>query len=440
MIKKYFTFLLIGISIVFSSGVRAELKLEIDAGRVDPLPIAVMDFYSGKSNLDAIGAKITGVIQNNLKNSGLFRPIDRKAFIRQKEPLGDLPHFNDWQAINAQAMVHGELLPHEENGKFQVKFYLWDVYAREMLEGQLLVTEKDNWRRIAHIISDYIYKRLTGETGYFDTRIVYVAESGPRVNKTKRLAIMDQDGANHKYLTDGKDLVITPRFSPTMQQIVYMSYYKKIPRVYIFDIETGKHEVLGDFPGMTYAPRFSPDGKKVVLSMAIDGNSEIYEMDLRTRNKRRLTRNSAIDTSPSYSPDGKHIVFNSDRGGSQQLYIMDSDGSNVKRISFGDGRYATPVWSPRGDYIAFTKMKGGEYSIGVMFPDGTGKRLLVKAWAVEAPTWSPNGRVLMYWKQTPLSGGKDKNRIYAVDITGYNTRLIKTPGNASDPAWSPLLP
>lgn len=435
LLKFVFSFFLLT-----SSALKAELHIEINAGKIEPLPIAVLNFDGANKNYKSIGKKITNVVENNLKNSGLFKPINHNAFVRKEEEVGELPHFNDWQAINAQALVQGKVEDHKDSNKIQVKFYLWDIYGREVLEAQSLVTEKDNWRRISHIISDYIYKRLTGEEGYFDTRIVYVAEKGSKKYRIKRLAIMDQDGANHKYLTDGKALVLTPRFSPTMQQIAYMSYYKDVPRVYIFDIETGKQELLGNFPGMTYAPRFSPDGRKVVFSMAKDGNSEIYEMDLKTRKTKRLTYNPAIDTSPCYSPDGKKIVFNSDRGGAQQLYVMDSDGDDPERISFGDGRYATPVWSPRGDYIAFTKMLGGEFKIGVMFPDGTGERILTKGWSVEAPTWSPNGRVLMYWKQTPLGGGRDRVRIFSVDITGYNTREVKTPGDASDPAWSPLLP
>ena len=309
------------------------------------------------------------------------------------------------------------------------------------MEGQSFTTTKDNWRRIAHVISDTIYERLTGEKGYFDTRIVYVSESGPATKRVKRLAIMDQDGENHKFLTNGAAMALTPRFSPNLQKITYMSYAGNIPRVYILDIETGEQEVLGDFPGMTFAPRFSPDSEKVLLSYASNGKSDIYEMDLKNKKKKRLTHSGAIDTSPSYSPDGSKIVFNSDRGGNQQLYVMDADGSNVKRISFGKGRYATPVWSPRGDYIAFTKMLGGEFYIGVMYPDGTGERVLASGYLVEGPTWSPNGRVLIYFRQEKGRGRTTPPvKLYSIDLTGYNERQIITPADASDPAWSPLLP
>jgi TolB protein len=301
-------------------------------------------------------------------------------------------------------------------------------------------TPRNNWRRVAHIIADAIYKRITGEEGYFDSRIVYVAETGPHTMRIKRLAIMDQDGANHKYLTDGSALVLTPRFSPTRQEITYLSYFNDTPRVYLFDINTGRQEMLGAFKGMTFAPRFSPDGNSVIMSYAKDGDSDIWIMDLRTRRARQVTRDPAIDTSPSFSPDGRQITFNSDRGGTQQLYVMDADGRNVRRISFGQGRYATPVWSPRGDLIAFTKFYGGRFFTGVMRPDGTGERLLTESFLDEAPTWSPNGRVLIFFRQTRTtsSGGGGVTRIYSVDLTGYNLRQVKTPTDASDPAWSPL--
>jgi TolB protein len=296
-----------------------------------------------------------------------------------------------------------------------------------------------NWRRVAHIITDAIYKRLTGEDGYFDTRIVYIAESGPQNRRIKRLAIMDQDGANHRFLTDGGSLVLTPRFSPTIQEITYLSYVSKAPRVYLFNLNTGQQEVLGDFPGMTFSPRFSPDGNSVIMSLARQGNTEIYTMDLRTRKVVRLTNHPAIDTSPSFSPNGAEIVFNSDRGGSQQLYVMSSDGRNVRRVTFNKGRYATPVWSPRGDLIAFTRIYQGEFFIGVMRPDGSGERLLTNGFLVEGPTWAPNGRVLMFFRQTrsDATGAGGSSRLFSIDLTGQNEREIITPVEGSDPAWSP---
>jgi len=433
-------FVLIAVS-AFSPPARAELRIDITRGTVEPLPIAVTDFNGRTAREKQFGSDISAVISADLERSGLFRPIDRRAFIQSGEALRSLPRFGDWRVINAQALVQGRAQI-VEDGRLRIEFRLWDVFAEQQMVGLAYFTIGTNWRRVAHIVSDAIYKRITGEDGYFDTRIVYIAETGPQNRRIKRLAIMDQDGANHRFLTDGGNLVLTPRFSPTLQEITYMSYFGNVPRVYIFNIDTGRQEVLGDFPGMTFAPRFSPSGQSVIMSMAKDGNSEIYTMDLRTRVVKQLTHNSAIDTSPSISPDGKQIVFNSDRGGAQQLYMMNADGRNVRRISHGRGRYATPVWSPRGDLIAFTKISGGRFYIGVMRTDGSGERLLAEDFLVEAPTWAPNGRVLMFFRQQPTKkdGSGGRSRVYSIDLTGYNEREIVTPLDASDPAWSPIIP
>ena len=412
---------------------RAELRIDITRGQVQPLPIAITSFYGAEAREAQVGRDISGVISANLERSGLFQPIDPRAFIQTPEALQAGPRFGDWRVINTQALVGGNVKL-QPDGRVRVEFRLWDVLAEQQLTGSALIS--DNWRRIAHIISDAIYKRLTGEDGYFDSRIVYVAESGPATRRIKRLAIMDQDGANHRFLTDGSNLVLTPRFSPTLQEITYLSYFNNRPRVYLFNIDTGQQEVLGDFPGMTFAPRFSPDGNRVIMSMAREGNSDIFAMDLRTRRVARLTDNPAIDTSPSFSPDASRLVFNSDRGGSQQIYVMNGDGSNVQRISYGKGRYGTPVWSPRGDLIAFTRIDEGKFYIGVMRPDGSGERLLTEGYLVEGPTWAPNGRVLAFLRQEP----NGRIRLYSIDLTGYNEREIITPLDASDPAWSPLIP
>ena len=351
-----------------------------------------------------------------------------------------MPRFGDWRIINAQALITGQatLL---EDGRLQVSFRLWDVFAQRQMAGQQYTTSPDNWRRIGHIISDAIYKRLTGEDGYFDTRVVFVAESGPKIDRIKRLAIMDQDGANPSFLTNGSYLVLTPRFSPTRQQITFLSYRDEIPQVFLFNIETGEQEVLGDFPGMTFAPRFSPDGQKIVMSFARNGNSDLFVMDLGRRTTQRLTFSPAIDTSPSYAPDGRRLTFSSDRGGSEQIYVMNADGADIHRISFGRGRYGTPVWSPRGDLIAFTRQAGGRFSIGVMRPDGSGERILTEGFHNEGPTWAPNGRVLMFFRQDPTfaDGSGGEVSLWSVDVTGRNLRRISTPGDASDPAWSPLI-
>ncbi len=420
---------------------QAELRIDITRGRVEPLPIAITNFL-GKSETEVqIGRDISKVVSADLERSGLFKPLDPRAFIQTAASLKVRPRFGDWRVISAQALVNGAASL-QEDGRLRVEFRLWDVFAEQQMVGLAFFTKPTNWRRVSHFISDAIYKRITGEEGYFDTRIVYVAESGPRKRRVKRLAIMDQDGENHRFLTDGRNLVLTPRFSPTAQEITYLAYFNNKPRVYIRNIDTGQQEVLGDFPGMTFAPRFSPDGNKVIMSLATDGNSEIYIMDLRTRQVKRLTNHPAIDTGPSFSPDARRIAFESDRGGRQQIYVMSADGGNIHRISFGKGRYGTPVWSPRGDLVAFTKLYQGRFFIGVMRPDGTGERLLSESFLVEGPTWAPNGRVLIFFRQTPADdqGRGATSRLYSIDITGYNEREIVSPMDASDPAWSPLLP
>lgn len=419
---------------------KAELQIDVNGAMRDPMPIAFPEMSHNGFWIGQQAAKIRDVVIADLERSGLFTIIPENSYIQELKDINEQPTFVDWKAINAQALVQSAISEVDAN-HLKVEFRLWDVFAESQLKGQSFTTTKANWRRIAHIIADAIYERLTGEKGYFDTRVVYVSETGPVTNRVKRLAIMDQDGENHKFLTSASSMALTPRFSPNMHKVVYMSYAGQTPRVYILDVESGRQELLGNFPGMTFAPRFSPDGKKVVLSFESGGKSNIYEMDLATRRKKQLTFGSAIDTSPSYSPDGSQIVFNSDRAGSQQLYVMNADGSDIKRITYSGGRYATPVWSPRGDYIAFTKMAGGQFYIGVMFPDGTGERLLASGYLVEGPTWSPNGRVLMYFRQDAgTSRSNAPVKLYSIDLTGYNERMIVTPGEGSDPAWSPLLP
>jgi TolB protein len=416
---------------------RAEPVIDLTKPTLRPIPIAITDFYGATGPDATFGTDIARVVAADLERSGLFKPIDQRAFIQSPESLRAQPRFGDWRVINAEALVTGTTAT-EADGRLRVEFRLWDVFGETQMTGLAYFSTPENWRRVAHIIADAIYKRITGEEGYFDSRIVYISESGPQDRRVKRLAIMDQDGENHRFLTDGSNLVLTPRFSPSTQEITYLSYFNDRPRVYLFNIETGQQEVLGDFPGMTFAPRFSPDGNSVIMSLAKGGNSDIHVMDLRTRRVQQLTDHPSIDTSPCYSPDGSQIVFNSDRGGSQQIYTMNADGSNVQRISFGKGRYATPVWSPRGDLIAFTRIDQGKFYVGVMRPDGSGERLLTEGWLVEGPTWAPNGRVLAFFRQTP--GANGTVRVYSIDLTGHNEREMITPLDGSDPAWSPLIP
>ncbi|MGY8937158.1 MAG: Tol-Pal system beta propeller repeat protein TolB [Alphaproteobacteria bacterium] len=424
-----------------AAAVHAEVSIDITRGTVEALPLAVTDFHGIVAPEQEVGRNIAAVVSANLERSGLFSPLDKRAFIQTAASLRVRPRFSDWRVINAQALVQGNVKL-QQDGQLRVEFRLWDVFSEAQMRGRAFVTVSENWRRVAHMISDEIYKRVTGESGYFNTRIVFIAESGPTRRRIKRLAIMDQDGANHQYLTDGSNLVLTPRFSPTLQEITYLSYFNDEPRVYLFDIESGRQELLGGFLGMTFAPRFTSDGKSVLMSYAKNGNSDVWRMDLSTRKATQLTKHAAIDTSPSASPDGAEIAFNSDRGGTPQLYVMDGNGANVRRISFGRGRYSTPVWSHRGDLIAFTKQASGKFHIGVMRPDGSGERILTESFLDEAPTWAPNGRVLMFFRQTPTdSKGKGgTSRLFSIDLTGHNLREVITPGDASDPAWSPLIP
>ncbi len=414
----------------------AQLEIDITKGNIDPTPIAIPDFISADSQNRSIGAEIASVVRADLERSGLFNALDPASFLERQTNIDYQPTFADWRVIKADALVSGQVV-RESATKIRVEFRLWDIFAGKQLAGLRLATTPDNWRRTAHKASDAIYKALTGEEGYFDSRIVFVDEKGTKTNRKKRLAIMDQDGHSPQYLLAGSDLVITPRFSPSAQKITFMSYENVVPQVYLLDIETGRRELLGNFPGMTFAPRFSPDGNHLIMSMMEKGNSDLYKMDLRSRSTTRLTSEPAIDVSGSFSPDGRKVVFNSDRGGSPQIYTMNSDGSNVKRISFGKGRYSAPVWSPRGDKIAFVKSLNGRYSIGVMDTDGSDERTLTESYLDEGPTWSPNGRVILFSRET--KGRNGYNEVWSVDLTGQNIRKINTPGRSSDPAWSPLL-
>lgn len=414
----------------------AAVEIDITEGSIRPLPIAIPAFTGGAADNDQIAHQIAEVVAADLERSGLLKPIDRAAFVQKTLGLDETPRFSDWRMLNAAALLVGRV-SQQPGERIRAEFRLWDVYSGTQLKGQQFYANSANWRRVGHIIADAVYERLTGEKGYFDTRIVFIDESGPRNNRLKRLAIMDQDGQNVRYLTSGQNIVLTPRFSPTSQEIAFMSYDRGQPRVILLQLETGQKEVVGDFPGMTFAPRFSPNGQSIILSLQQGGNANLYAMDLHTREIRRLTDTPAIDTAPCYSPDSHMIVFESDRSGSQQLYVMRADGGDQRRLSFGEGSYSTPVWSPRGDLIAFTKKARGGFLIGVMRPDGSGERILTEGFHNEGPAWAPNGRVLMFFRESQgASGGP---QLYTIDITGYNERPTPTPAFASDPAWSPPI-
>ncbi len=415
-------------------GAMAQLRVDITSGVVQPVPIAVSPFSGDSAGAQSLGAEIAQVVSTDLQGSGLFEVIDRRAYIQTPDALRQTPRFADWRQINTQALVTGNVRA-DPGALMSVEFRLWDVFAGEQMRGLKFDAPEGQWRRIAHKIADVIYERLTGEAGYFDTRITYIAESGPATGRNKRVALMDQDGNANRYLTDGSFLALTPRFSPDGNRIAYLGFRGNPPRIYTIDVATGRSGVLGDFPGMTFAPRFSPDGRSLLLTLAQNGNSDVYLWDIASRRATRLTSDGAIDTSPCFSPDGSRIVFNSDRGGRPLLYVMGRGGGSASRISFGEGRYGSPAWSPRGDLIAFMVIKGSRFSIGVMRPDGSDERLITRSNLDESPTWAPNGRVIMFSRQTG-----SRRRLFTIDVTGYNEREVSTPTDASDPDWSPPLP
>ena len=425
--------------LTFSAVAQQPLRLEFTEGQIAAIPVAIADFTGPNGAPSEVGRHIAQIISNDLVGSGLFKAVHTASFIAPPSSPALRPDFDDWQELGVQGLLVGSA--YMDNHKMlHVEFRLWDVVAERTITEGGGSADEAGMRRISHQIADFVYEEFTGDTAYFDTQIVYISESGPLNKRVKRLAIMDHDGANHRFLTTGDDLVLTPRFSPTAHEIAYLNYFNDEPSVYLLDVASGRTEKLGTFPGMSFAPRFGPNGNKLIMSLAEGGRTDIFEMDLRTQKLTRLTRSASIDTSPSYSPDGQYVVFNSDRGGAQQLYVMRADGRQVQRISYGEGRYATPVWSPRGDLIAFTKIHRGEFFIGVMRKDGSGERLLARGFLVEGPSWAPNGRVLMYFKQQPIrANGGGETHLYRIDITGFNERRLITPADASDPAWSSLL-
>ncbi len=414
----------------------AQVHIDVTSGNFRPMPIAIPDFIGGTPRDSDTAHAITQIITADLQRSGLFAPIDPSAYIEKITNFDAVPNFQDWRSINAQALITGRL-SQQGDGQLKAEFRLWDVLSGQQLgNGQQYLTTPDNWRRLAHIISDAVYERVTGNKGYFDSRIVFVDETGPKQRRVKRLTMMDQDGANVRYLTRGDELVLTPRFSPSTQEVTYMAYGEGDPRVYLLNLTTNEREIVGNFPGMSFSPRFSPDGQRVIMSLQEGSNSNLFVMDLRSKATTRLTDTQAIDTSPCYSPDASHICFASDRGGQPQIYVMPSAGGAAQRISFGEGTYSTPVWSPAGDYIAFTKQTASQFAIGVMRPDGSGERTLTEGFHNEGPTFAPNGQVIMYFSD--VMGGPGPS-LYTINITGRNQLRVPTPSFASDPAWSPLL-
>jgi TolB protein len=421
-----------GAAALFGAAMPAEAQLRITVtpgAAFQPMPIAVPQF----SGDPALAQQISQIVANDMRLSGYFTVLDPNSYLEKSVGADVTPNFNNWKGIGAQALIAGTVSRSGNQIVAQVR--VWDVFGGAQLVGTQVGTAPDNIRRLAHIVADAAYANLTGFKGFFDSRVVFVDESGPKSNRVKKLAIMDWDGANVRYLTRGQELVLTPRFSPSSQQIAYMAYGAGEPKVFILNVASGARQLVGDFPNMTFSPRFSPDGGTLVFSMQKEANANIFAMNLGGRGLQQLTEGAAIDTSPSFSPDGSQVVFESDRGGTQQLYVMPAGGGGAKRISFGSGRYATPVWSPDPDnpFIAFTKQDGGSFKIGVMKPDGSGERILTEGFHAEGPTFAPNGRYVMFFKE---EGGDPQ--LWLADVTGHVVTQVKTPAGASDPAWSPL--
>ena len=412
------------------------LRIEINEGVIEPVPFAAPAFVPENGAAGQYADNLARVIANNLSGTGLLREVPPTAHVGRITSFDSPVQFSDWRAINVRALITGAV--RVSGRQITVKFRLFDVVTGQQLgDGLQLDGRTDAWRRMAHRVSDQVYQRLTGETGYFDSQVVFIAESGPRTNRRKQVAIMDQDGENTQYLTDGTALTFAPRFSPTGDRILFTSYETGFPRIYVMDVASRRRQVIGDQPGeMTFAPRFSPDGQSVVYSLSVNGTTDLFLLNLSSGQRWQLTQSASIDTAPSFSPDGTRIVFESDRTGNSQLYIMPVSGGAAQKISQGQGRYSTPVWSPRGDLVAFTKQHNGRFHIGVMRTDGSNERLLTASFLDEGPTWSPNGRVIMFTRE---QAGGDPS-LMSVDITGRNLRRVRTPGPASDPSWSPLLP
>ncbi|MHA6288885.1 Tol-Pal system beta propeller repeat protein TolB [Maricaulis sp. CAU 1757] len=420
------------------------LRVDVTQGNLDPLPIALPDFIGNSDDAAARGADITRVVTNDLASSGLFAPIDQGAYIEDIENINLRPRFADWRVIDATALLVGSV-DVQEDGRLVVAFRLWDTRLEEQLLGLQYRTAPENWRRVAHKVADAVYERLTGETGYFNTRIVYVAEGRTSDGEPLRqLAQMDQDGANPSFLTDRSYMALLPNYSPTTQEITYVSFINGQATSYVYNLETGRQEAL--FGGSRTSPegqslsaRFSPDGRELAVSVLVEGGHDIHIYNLQTRALSRVTTHPADDVEPSFSPDGDRIAFSSSRGGGSQIYTMNRDGTDVQRVTFGGGRYTTPVWSPRGDLIAFTRQQGGMFALGVVQADGSGReRILYEGYFVDSPAWSPNGRVLLFTRGEPRSDGT-RYEIWSIDLAGFNLRRLATGGMASDPAWSPLI-
>tara|TARA_B100001989_G_scaffold120016_1_gene84564 strand:+ start:617 stop:1942 length:1326 start_codon:yes stop_codon:yes gene_type:complete len=438
--KKKFIFTFLFLFILIKLPILNGVEIDVTEGKIEPLPIAIVEFNQENKNEDNYSSKIQNIISNNLGNTGLFKILPNDSFLQSESEVFFQPLFSDWKLIDANFLVSGKVTL--ENNRLKVNFKLWDVYQEKLvINKNISGVSRSDWRILSHIISNLIYEKITGEKGYFDTKLVYVAEEGTQEKKIKKLAIMDYDGNNHEILTDGNELVLTPRFSPDGKNIVFLKYKNNKASVYLMNIKSRKTKILGNFSGMSFAPRFDPNGKKIIFSLTDRGKSNIFIQNLENNEKFQVTNNKYINTSPYFSPDGNKIVFSSDRAGKQNLYIkgIKTISSKVERITYGKGNYATPAWSPRGDYIAFTKSYRKKFFIGLIKTNGKGERLISEGYLTDGPSWSPNGRTLVFFKTVKNINNQYETKLFTIDITGNLEKELITPYQASDPDWGPSI-
>ena len=423
--------------LLFFNSIFAIDTVNLQTSRYSKLSIAINNFACSHKSLYSDYLKLNSIIISDLIISGLYNILDNINVIDRKFGISHVPNFAEWKKIKADILVNGEIRKESRN-HYKIYFNVWDIILNKLLLSKSFSIQRQDLNLGSHIIANHIYELLTGAKGYFDSKIAYISEVYSRKKKIKRLAVMNFDGTNNQFLTDGKNIVLNPEFSSDGKKILYVSYAKKMPQVFLKHLYTGEEVIIGNFPGMSFAPQFSPDDKKIIFSVAKKGATNLFQMDIATQNITKITNNFSINTSPSYSPDGEQIVMNSDYGGSTQIYIMNKDGSNKHRISFGGGSYREPSWSPRGDYILFTKIEKGEgFMIGIMKPDGSGEKILTKGFQVEKPAWCPNGRVIIFTKLKVNSKiGLHEPYLYTIDISVFNERLIPTPKAASHAAWA----
>jgi Periplasmic component of the Tol biopolymer transport system len=342
------------------------------------------------------------------------------------------PTFSKWRSKGAKILITGFVQARADQ-RITFGCYAYDVDKGREVARKGFVVAPDEWQRAAHKCSGLAYTAVTGAPSIFDTRIAYVAESGPAAARVKRLAIVDSDGTNHRYLSAGESMALTPRLSPDGRQIAYVSFLTGTPHVRIRDVDGTNDRALLQPGTLSFAPRFSPDGKRIVFSMTMNGNTDIYSASIDGSAPVRLTTSPGVDTDASFAPDGNRIVFESDRSGSQQLYLMDAhDGSAQRRLTFGGAAYAAPDWSPDGNWIAFTRRDPGGRRVGVLKRDGSGEQLLSAGPGDEGASWAASSRELVFQRSDPAGNSS----LLRVSLDGSEPRSVVLPQGGSDPDWS----